>query len=374
VSCPLPRFALALAFSLVVVTLTPTAHAEDPKVETNYSAGKAALKGGKLDDALTHFKTALSLSKGDEGRTWQMLLAIALTYKERAEPHHAIEYYRRFLKQTEADQDMMQVKWKRRREMASRDLAEVELLSESTHGFVPVKSTPPGAKLFVNGKPGGADGDAVSPFGLILPAGTHTIGVQLKGYKPFERTVSVRAGGAHPLKVTLEFIVATPPPAAATPKPQVSEPASAEPAMPTVDVALTASAGDEEAGSPLGAWITIGAGGAAAIAAVAMSAMASSEQKALEEIERTASDTLKLDPTAETALDGQQLSDEWDAIQGRRDTYQMVGGVLYGVAIAAAAGGVIWLLVAEPDEAPPAAAFGLTPTPGGAYGHATWRF
>ncbi len=260
--------------------------------------------------------------------------------------------------------------------MASRDLAEVERLSESTHGFVPVKSTPPGAKLFVDGKPGGADGDAVSPFGLILPAGTHTIRVALEGYQPHEQTVSVRAGGAHPVKVTLKPVTLARAPVPIPRTPEPPEPNLAdEPAIDSspTDATLAAWVSEDEAPSALGPWITIGSGAALGIAGVALTVMASMEQQDLDEIDRNQTTMEDISSPAELKR-FMNFSEQWDETQDRRDTYQLVGGILYGVSAAAVIGGVVWLLVAEPDEDTAAAAFGITPTAGGAHGHATWRF
>ncbi len=355
--------------AIASVALSPLATAaEPPEIETNYSAGKAAIKAGKLDDALRLFKTALSFSKGDEGRTWQMLLAIALTYKERAEPQYAIEYYRRFLKQTDGDVELMQLKWKKRREIATRDLSELERMVEATHGFVAVSTKPRGALIMVDGKQGGADGDATSPFGLILPAGPHTIFIAMSGHEPHERKIDVRAGGAHPVKVTLKPIAAPSPPPVVTPKPDAETPATPTAATKTPtssDTGISAVATLGAAGEPIGAWVTIGTAGALAIAGVAMTVMASEESKALEDI------IAQGDPGESAA--GQILSNEYDATDQRMQTYDLTGSILYGLAVAAAAGGIVWLLLAEPDDTE-AAVFGVTPTDGGAHGHATWRF
>ena len=45
----------------------------------------------------------------------------------------------------------MPLKWKRRAELANNDLAVLEKQCETSHGFVSVKTSPPGAMIFVDG-------------------------------------------------------------------------------------------------------------------------------------------------------------------------------------------------------------------------------
>ncbi|MDP6943338.1 MAG: PEGA domain-containing protein [Myxococcota bacterium] len=367
-------FVLATALALLTVAPVPAAQAEPPEIETNYQAGKAALKSGDLDKALSHLKTALAFSKGDQGRTWQMLLAIAFTYKERSEPHHAFEYYRRFLKATEGHRETMRGKWIKRLEIANRDLAEVERLCEATHGFVSINTEPAGAKLIVDGQQGGADGDALSPFLLILPAGPHTIRVELEGHEPFTRELTVRAGGSHPIKVTLKRPAATveaqpappPPVQPAPPAETTSEEAPPPAGIATPDATVTASASGDEPPSTVGPWITIGAAAATGIAGVVMTGLASEENKTLE--------NLGLEPQTYTDVEGAERNRQWNAANGRMETYQLTASILYGVAAATAVGGVVWLLVADPGEGESKAAFGVVPTADGIYSHASWRF
>ena len=350
-------FALTVTIALVSVP-TGDVRAEAPEIETHYSAGKAALKSGKLDDALSNFKAALALSEGDEGRTWQMLLAVALTYRERNEPQYAIEYYRRFLKQTKGQLELMPLKWKNRRKRATADLEQLERDVESTHGFVSIVTTPPGAKVFIDGRQGGADEDAVSPHGTTLFAGEHTILVEFSGYAPHTQSLRVRAGGAHPVKVTLKRLAPDTPdaPVRATVDPLVT------PTPSPIDASVSTSLSVGEPAPQWGPWITIGAAGAMAVTGVAMSVLAGEANKTAE--------ALQTQNPGEGNLAAKAL--EWEGTIDNIQTYQLSAGILYGAALAAAAGGIVWMLLAEPESQ--SASFGLTPTKGGAYGAAAWSF
>ena len=362
------RIALVL-FSLFFAAWAPqSAYAEPPEIEANYAAGKEALKAQRLDDALQSFKAALKFSEGDEGRTWQMLLAVALTYKERSEPQHAIEYYRRFIKRTKGNLEMMPLKWKRRAELANNDLAVLEKQCETSHGFVSIKTSPPGAMIFVDGVQGGADHDALSPFGLILPSGTRTIRVELEGHSPWEKEVTVRPGGAHPLSFALKPLSApSEPPSSAVSldggATRAETPAEAD-TLGSGVVMDQAVRGDD--GPPLGALITFGVAGALGLSGVAMTVMASDRDNQLA--------SLQLQNTSISVAQGRETSSQWDAWSGEMETFQLTAAILYGVAGAAAVGGLVWMLLAEPDELANVPTFGVTPGNNGAVGHASWRF
>ena len=362
-SWSLKRLVFSLIFALALTSVNGgDAYAEAPEIEVHYSAGKSALKSGKLDDALKNFKAALSLCKGDEGRTWQMLLAVALTYRERNEPQYAIEYYRRFLKQTKGQLELMPLKWKNRRKRATADLEQLERDVESTHGFVSVVTTPPGAKVLIDGRQGGADEDAISPHGTTLSAGEHTVRVELEGYTPHSQTLTVRAGGAHPIKVTLTRITkdAEPP---ANPVVGATDPALGPPPSQTA-AALSTSLTLGEPATQWGPWLTIGAASAMAITGVAMSVMASEANKSAEGYAQLG------EPDTDSAK--AEWARNWEQTISDVQTFQLSAGILYGAALAAATGGIVWMLLTEPADS--STSFSVTPTPGGAYGAAVWSF
>lgn len=371
-----PRYARAVALSLALCLATPTALAAPPEVETLYEQGKAELAEAPAV-ALGRFKAALKQAKGDEGWTWRLLLAVALAYQTKGEPEHAIEYYRRFLVQTDEHQATMTQKWKRRRAITGEQLVALEQEIEKTHGFVSVTTQPPGAEIIVDGTRAGADRDAVTPFGLIIEPGKHSIQVSLKGYAPVEKMVTVRAGDSQPVRLDLVALAAPTAKAAApkpTPTPTVAKaPAKAAPAVAAADAGLQESASDASGGSPVGPWVVIGTASAAAVAGVAMTVLASMEVATLEEWENN--------PQNQTAASGAKAA-EWKSMNDTIATYDLLGGVLYGVALAAAAGGIVWMLLAEPDTAEDAENQAarlmpellIAPSTDGISGHATWRF
>ena len=69
---------------------------------------------------------------------------------------------------------------------------------------------------------------------------------------------------------------------------------------------------------------------------------------------------------------------EWDEANTELSTYNTLSLTFYGLAGAAAIGGLVWLLLDDggaedgPDTTP--VSMGLSPVQGGLYGHAAWRF
>lgn len=333
---------------------TPAAEAA-PTMDSHYAAGKDALKAGDQTGALEHFKAALKLADADERGTWQMLLAIAVTYQRMDKPGFAVEYYQRFLKRSDEYRDALTVKWSKRRAMAETDIVTLEAKTKTTHGFVTVVSEPPGAAIFLGDVQAGADQDARTTKGMYLRAGTYEVTLKLDGYKEVTRTAEVAEGKLVALRFSLEPLVTTPKVAVGP-----ADPAEA----PQVAAKFT-----PEEDLNLGPWITIGSGGAVAIASVALgivAAMARSDWEAwVDDYENT-----------DSGASLGRASDEYAELKSKTEGYELAAYVTAGVAVAAAAGGVVWLLLGDEDEPSVSGAptLLLLPTPEGASAHATWRF
>ena len=60
----------------------------------------------------------------------------------------------------------------------------------SSTGIVEVRTIPPGATVFVDGKSAGG----TTPMNFRVPAGSHTVTISLSGYRPVQRNIEVSAG------------------------------------------------------------------------------------------------------------------------------------------------------------------------------------
>ena len=349
---------MAVGVAAVCVLGVTPAQAEAPQVNEQYELGKQALKGDKPAEALRHFKAALSQADSSLGSTWQMMLAVALTYNELKRPAYAAETFRRFLEVTESHADLMTEKWRTRREVVRKELTALEQTLSETHAVVLVKSTPAGAQISLDGARAGVDGDAVTPSRLWLSPGEHIIALALDGYQPITHTLTTRAGQLDSFSPTLQAIA---PAAAEAPAPEA-------PQTPVVAVE------GEGSGGGIGPAILLGSAGVSAIIGGVMLGLSQSEFAKAQDIDSTAKQLQETDPVAFATQQG-DLELRYDTAKSAHETYSLVGALTLGVAGAAAVGGVLWLLLA--DDAPasePDTSFGLVPTRGGLHGHATWRF
>jgi len=71
--------------------------------------------------------------------------------------------------------------------------------SEVATGIVEVRTIPPGATVFADGKPVGGQ----TPTSFRLSAGSHTLTISLTGYRPLRREINVRANESIPVNENL---------------------------------------------------------------------------------------------------------------------------------------------------------------------------
>ena len=359
---------LGVIGALLLCAGPPDARAEEPAVQVSdidkalqlYEVGKDALRAGDPRGALQQFKAALKLAEGDEGLTWQMLLAVAVGYRQADQPANAIEYFRRFLAQTESFKDSMTSKWTSRRERAAQDLKDLESAVEETHGAVTVTSTPKGAAVFLGENRAGADGDVVTPFSFWLKPGTYELKLKLEGFKTESRTITVRPGGSYPFKFSMTSLA--PAPVAPSIR-EVSPAPEAAAAGPEAAQTLSATASEPDSTGP---FILMGAGGALALVGAIFTGLANREFDALQA--QTQPDQATEAVTAATA---------WQANKGTLQTYETLMWVSYGAAAAAAIGGAIWLALpadTQQTASPHLPQLHISPHHAGLTGQATWSF
>jgi hypothetical protein len=78
---------------------------------------------------------------------------------------------------------------------------EVTLLPRSTSGLLVLKTDPPGARVWVDGKPEGTSSPSVE---LALPAGPHRLLARRDGYDDADSPVVLAAGASRELTLTME--------------------------------------------------------------------------------------------------------------------------------------------------------------------------
>ena len=194
---------------------------------------------------------------------------------------------------------------------------------------------------------------------MYLRAGGYEVTVRKPGYKDATQAVEVSEGKLVALRLTLESL--TPEPAPVTSATEGS-----------AEVGLTVQRSQPDEGPGMLPWITMGVGGAATITGIVLVALAEvtrGEMTAMGE-EWTQTDDVDV-LSAEAA--------RFNDLKESRAAYNVGAGITLALGVAGVAGGLVWMLLAgEGDDTTPQARATpqllLTPTPAGAFGHASWRF
>ncbi len=166
--------AIALATCLMWIAI-PAALALPPGAQELYLSGKDALREHEYEEALDAFKKTLPIVEGREVNTWQILVAVALTYEKMVRPVEALAYYDRFIARVSPHEEVADKKWKKRVELARESAAELRSALKGSHVHVIIDSRPHGAPVFLNDQPAGPDKDARTPFATWLLPGIHTV-------------------------------------------------------------------------------------------------------------------------------------------------------------------------------------------------------
>jgi hypothetical protein len=199
---------IAARFLAVVALLlfASPVRALPPDVEKLYNDAKKDLQEARFFPALEKFKRSLTLVKGDPESEWQMTLAIALTYEEMDQLDHAIEYYRRFLEATGPRRASLSDKWRKRRKVATDTVQKREREVLQVRGRVDFASKPSGALVKVDGRAIGADGRAITPFTAYLQPGHRTVTMGLKGHEPGKERIHVVPGARETVAIPLRVV------------------------------------------------------------------------------------------------------------------------------------------------------------------------
>lgn len=173
--CWTERILAPILASCLLFAAIPAAHALPPGAQELYLVGKEALRDHEYEEALDAFKKTLPIVEGREVNTWQILVAVALTYEKMVRPVEALAYYERFIARVSPHEQVANAKWRQRAELARESAAELRSALQGSHVHVIIDSRPHGAPVFLNGVPAGPDADAKTPFATWLLPGVHAI-------------------------------------------------------------------------------------------------------------------------------------------------------------------------------------------------------
>ena len=311
---------LVAAVAGVLVALPATAQTKQEQALERYNEGRKAIAEKQYDTAVAKFLEALALDPNPV-----LVFNVARAYELKGDRKPALTFYRQYLAMSISKSD--------RADAESRIKALEASEKAASRGRISIRSVPDGATVTIDGKP--VVGSDYSK--LAVEPGTHTVEVSKPGHTRFKSSVSVAAGASVNVDVTLAAI-ATPvvtPKSDPNPKPKTVLP------EPTV---TKEPSGPGMSGMMIGGIVTVGIGGATLAGAIGHMVYASSEDD-------------KYDPAC---VEGCFTLDDAKA----NDT---VTAVLYGVAGASIAAGVVLMVLGRNKSEPGTAyRFGVSPHGDGA--------
>lgn len=277
------------------------------RAKVHFAKGTKLYKQARYKDAITEFETAYKLRPHGV-----LFFNIAQSHEKLGDIALALKNYHEYLRSLPNAEDRGNV------EVAMKNL-EKRLAAKGVQQLL-IYSSPPNARVLVDGKPAG-----VTPFTKELPLGKHTVGVEIEGYALNERTVELTETASIVLDFTLEKRTETVPLLAAPedPKPEVKVAAKDAPieTKTTPEVVTTAPTtppgADVSAGPPPKKRVWTYVAGGAAVAAVATAAVLGSMAQADSTTLTTTLHANRVDATATR-----------DAAEGKANA----ANVLYGVA------------------------------------------
>jgi tetratricopeptide (TPR) repeat protein len=303
----LRRFGAALTFAILLAA-APSASAAPPEsgasgaeelrheAKARFQAGAAAYQAGRFDEAIQLFQAADRLVPSPV-----LSFNVARSYDGLNESSRALAFYREYLRRAPSPGNGDAVR---------RRISEIEsALTASGEPLLSVLSQPTGASVSIDGRPSG-----VTPLSLSVPAGAHHLVVTQPGYEIQAQDLTLVAARAAELIVRLQPSAA---PASAAPR------ASSEHAAP-VDAAARPSAARLRSRFYPWTWVTLGASGAAWLAAGGF------------ELARRSAESDARAAKTQIAYEG-----HYNAMEGRQSTARVlavIGGAL------SVTGGVLLLL------------------------------
>ncbi len=285
------RSLFVVAAVLSVASWTTTVDAQDVRQRARqlYGEAQALFQAGNYAQAEASFRAAYEAVPNPV-----VLRAIASAQEHQGNIAGAIQTLEHYLRDSPGATDRAEV--------------EARLASfRARPAMVAIASTPPGARILVDGR----DTGHVTPHEVSMPAGAHTIQLQLDGHDAAEQTIEAQAATRVRLEMALD---AQADPLATT---GGDEQAAEETTEPTNE-------GGGSSDPSAGVWVFAGIGAATLIAGTVFGFLALSEQSNF--------DTMPSNDTAD-----------------RGETFALVADISFGVAAASVLAAIILYIVERAD-------------------------
>lgn len=172
---------LSASACVLAVAAPGVALAQDAQYEEARQKAKTAFAGGDYEEAALLFREAFDITPRGN-----LLYNIGLCYERAGNATQAVVFYERFVQALPESP---------KRPAVQRKIAKMKSELGDKFRMVAVKTTPPGATIFVDEKAKGAMGSAPVEFKLI--PGDYTIIAELEGYEPVRKRHSVKSGSGN---------------------------------------------------------------------------------------------------------------------------------------------------------------------------------
>jgi hypothetical protein len=198
---------LALVALLWVSVLSPVARgAEPPAVSADALYGQATrdLNEGRYPAALEKFRQGLALAGADPQQRWRSLLGVGLATEKMGQGDHAIEAYRAFLSSYSGRPAARETPWAKRAKAVEELVGQLEAELLESRGALVVTSRPEGARIEVDGRALGLEGNATTPFTAFLAPGAHDVRLLHDEYRPALARAAIERGARRTVDLLLE--------------------------------------------------------------------------------------------------------------------------------------------------------------------------
>lgn len=154
---------------------------DDARYDEVRQKAKAAFSNGEFEEAALLFREAFDISPRGN-----LLYNIGMCYERAGNTQQALVFYERFVQALPESA---------KRPAVQRKIAALKSEMSDKFRVVAVKTTPPGATIFVDEKAKGAMGSTPVEFKLI--PGEYTIIAELEGYEPVRKRHTVKSGSGN---------------------------------------------------------------------------------------------------------------------------------------------------------------------------------
>jgi hypothetical protein len=169
-----------------------------------YAEATRDLNEGRFPAALEKFRQGLAMAGADHQHRWRSLLGVGLATEKMGQIELAIEAYRAFLSSYSMRPAARGSAWAKRAKAVDDVVGQLEAELLESRGALVVTSRPEGARIEVDGRALGLEGQATTPFTAFLAPGAHEVRLLYGEHRPASARVAIERGVRRTVDMVLE--------------------------------------------------------------------------------------------------------------------------------------------------------------------------